>query len=277
VKLDRVILAAATQESRSNGSLLSKHAIDPQGETMTRTSDRSAKAHRRLLAATGVVALLALAAPLAASADQPILSIDTSTIGGTSSPAPASGSVSSTGQTDLCLADQGATIDPTASTPTDAIQTSAGCSATAATTTSTASTTSNTGPASNGAQSTSATRLPATQTAASVVEALDASRLEIAAVRFITKHVRAKKKLGLLITLRGQQNKLIQRGIVAINTIPTAKITCLCQRATFTNQLGRAAFTIPVTKSMRAKRLFFRITALTPTIKTIKLVSVRLP
>jgi hypothetical protein len=242
---------------------------------MNRTSESSVRPLGRLLKAASMLALVALAvAPLAASADQPILSIGTSSIGGTANPVPASGSVSSTGQADLCLAGQGATLDPTASTPTDAVQTgSTGCSGSATGATPPSSSTSSGG---GGSASTSRTQLASAQTAA-VIEATDASQLTIAAVRFTTKRVRSAKKLGLLVTLRGQQNSLVHHGIVAINNLPTAKISCLCQRATFSNQLGQAAFAIPVSKSMRAKRLFFRITAITPTIRATRLVSVRLP
>jgi len=245
---------------------------------MTHTSRRPAPSVRRWLAAAAVLALAALTAPLAAGAagaDQPNLPIGTS-------PAPATASVSPGGQGNACAAGQTAAVDPTASAATDAAQIGAGdCSGGGTAGTSSASTptggTGDAGSASGHRTTATAASTSGASTRASVLEAVNASELEITAVRFTTKRVRSARKLGVVVTVRGQQSRPVRNGTVAINDLPTAKIDCLCQRATFTNNAGQAAFTIPVTSSMLGKRLFLQISARTPTLKSTKLVSVPIP
>src|SRR5581483_11104983 len=153
-----------------------------QGETMTHTSRRPAPPVRRWLAAAAVLALAALTAPLAAGADQPNLPIGTS-------PAPATASVSPGGQGNACAAGQTAAVDPTASALTDAAQIGAGdCSGGGTAGTSSASTptggTGDAGSASGHRTTATAASTSGASTRASVLEAVNASELEITAVRF---------------------------------------------------------------------------------------------
>jgi hypothetical protein len=186
--------------------------------------------------------------------------------------------VTPSGQSSVCAAGQSATVDPGASGLADVLQSGAAdCSGTE---TAAASSNSATNPASgsSGAASTSNTQSRTALTAAPAsVEASDASQLQITAARFTTRAVRSARKLGLVVTVRGQESRLVRNGIVGINDLPVSRVTCLCQRTTFTNPLGQAAFTIPVDKSMLGKRLYFQITARTPTLRVTKLVSVRVP
>jgi len=241
---------------------------------MTHTSRRPAPSVRRWLVPAALLALAALTAPLAAGADQPNLPIGTS-------PAPATASVSPGGQGNACAAGQTAAVDPTASALTDAAQIGAGdCSGGGTAGTSSASTpTGGTGDAgsTSGRQTTATASTSGASTRATVLEAVNASELEITKVRFTTKRVRSARKLGVVVTVRGQQSRPVRNGTVAINDLPTAKNDCLCQRATFTNNAGQAAFTIPVTSNMLGTRLFLQISARTPTLKSTKLVSVRIP
>ncbi|HLX21247.1 MAG TPA: hypothetical protein VKR23_13945 [Gaiellaceae bacterium] len=237
---------------------------------MLRISDR----HTRPLVAAGVVALATVMAPLASGADQPLL--PGTTIPGAATPAPApapaSASVTSGGQGDACAAGEGATVDPTGTALTDVVQSgSETCSP--ATSNGANSTSGSTG----GTTGTSQDRSTASTAGASMIEATDATQLEITTARFTTTNVRSARKLGLLVTLRGQHNDPVRDGTVAINDLPTAKINCLCQRAAFTDDVGQAAFAIPVTASMLHKRLYLQITARTPTLTTRRLVSVRIP
>jgi len=245
---------------------------------MTHTSRRPTPSVRGALVAAAVLALAALTAPLAAGADQPALPIGG--LPGITGPGTTTASVSPGGQGNACAAGQTAAVDPTASALTDAVQIGAGgCSGggsagTSSTSTSTGGT-SDTG--STGGRQTTATASASATTKASVLEASAASELEITTVRFTTKNVRSARKLGVVVTVRGQQSSPVRNGTVAINDLPTAKIDCLCQRATFTNNAGQAAFTIPVTKSMLGKRLFLQVSARTPTLRSTKLVSVQIP
>jgi len=242
---------------------------------MNRRSEGRRLPVRRLLAALAVPALLALSAPLAASADQPIITVASPSSGAATSPASASAAASSGGQTNLCLNGQQSQVDPTASTPTGVLQidtstcTAAGSAGSSAT--------SGASGAGAGAPESHVVSGSSAQTTTSVVEAADASQLRIDVIRFTTSRVRAAKKLGLVVTVRGQQGSLVQGGIVSINGVPGAKLACACRRVTFSNKLGQAAFTVPVSRSMLGKRLYLQVTARTSTLQASRLVSVRLP
>jgi len=241
---------------------------------MNATSSRRRLLPARLaLAALIIPAFLVLGAPLAAGADQPIVSVGP--LGTSANTVSVSGSQSSGGQTDLCLNGQQSQIDPTASTVSDAVQ----VDSTTCATTGPTSNTQTSSAASNGGAGPGSTEshVASNATATSVVEAVDASQLRIDTIRFTTNRIRTAKKLGVVVTLRGQQNSLVQNGIVSINGAPGAKLACSCQRVTFSNQLGQAAFTIPVRKAMLGRRLYLRLTAHTPTLRTARLVSIRLP
>lgn len=243
---------------------------------MHHTPRQHSSSARGALAAAAVLALAALAAPLAAGADQPLLPIGT--LPGGVSAAPASAAVSPAGQGNACVSSTGLAVDPSASAATGLVQTG-DCSSGAA---AGGGSTSGSGNGASGTGSTVANNLiPAAANVsgakAAVLSAGDASQLQISAVRFATKGVRSARKLGLVVTVRGQEGRPVQNGAVAINNLPMAKINCLCQRATFTNGLGQASFTIPVTNSMLGKRLFFQVSARTPTLKSSKLVSVQIP
>jgi len=210
-----------------------------------------------------VLALMAVAVVLASGAradDPPIVSVGPVSSNGNT----ASGSVGSDGKTEACVNDQHSGSDPSASDPNNAAQLNdASCQATEG-----SSATGASGTTSGGNRTSSAT--------ASVASA-NAVGLRIVRVRHFTRGVSVTKRFRVLITLRDVRGRFVRDAIVSVSRMPGARNTISGMHSTFSNRLGQARLVLPVARRMLGKRLYLKISARTPTARTLALRSVRLP
>jgi len=252
--------------------------------------------NRKLLIAvtatvTVALAVLAAGAPIA-RADPPI-----ATIGPVTTPneiATVTGTADPGGDTDACVNDQHSGADPSSSNPDSAVQvndvscqpasggqpansqtSSSQTSASAASGSPSGSSTSNGSAASGSSKPTGSSGTA--KKAASTIAAANARGLKIAAIGYVTRGIRASKKLGVRVTLRDADGNLIRDAIVSIKGVPGAKNTIDCAHAAYTNSAGVAAFTVPVSTKMLGKRLLLGVAARTPSRRVSRISAVRLP
>jgi hypothetical protein len=118
------------------------------------------------------------------------------------------------------------------------------------------------------------------QSSATTVAAASANGVVIAAVRYVTKGVRAQKRISVILTIKDKRGLLIHGAKVRIrpafwqNSLvvgtPAAKLTDTSGRVTFTLKLRAAKFN-------QRRRLFTVATALTSSAHVARTTSVRLP
>lgn len=112
------------------------------------------------------------------------------------------------------------------------------------------------------------------------VAAQGADGLRVAAVRYVTKNVRAKKRLTMTVTVRDRQGRLVRDATVRVrvaNFQVRRHFVRGGQQAKFTSKVGTAGFTIAVTKAALGKRVFMFSLAKTPSATAKRTTSVRLP
>jgi hypothetical protein len=118
------------------------------------------------------------------------------------------------------------------------------------------------------------------QSSATTVAAASANGVAIAAVRYVTKGVAAKKRISVTLTVKDKRGLLIHGANVRIRPVfwqnslvvgtPAAKLTDTSGRVTFTLNLRAPKFN-------QRRRLFTVATALTPSAHVTRTTSVRLP
>jgi hypothetical protein len=112
--------------------------------------------------------------------------------------------------------------------------------------------------------------------AATTVAARNALGVKIATVRYFTKRIRATKRLRVLVTVKDRRNLFIRGAVV---TIRGAKARQIAGRAALkrTNRKGQVGFVLRLRPGAFGKRLVIVATAKTPSAKTARRTSVRLP
>jgi hypothetical protein len=112
--------------------------------------------------------------------------------------------------------------------------------------------------------------------AATSVAARNALGVKIASVRYFTKRIRATKRLRVLVTVKDRRNLFIRGAVV---TIRGAKARQIAGRAALkrTNRKGQVGFVLRLRPGAFGKRLVIVATAKTPSAKTARRTSVRLP
>ena len=255
----------------------------------------------RIVSTGFVMSVVALACTaVAARSATPIVSV-----GPTSSPTggTAMAMVAPSGQTDACLDQQHSGANPSTSSLPGVVQIAdSSCAAPSGSgtpTTAAAPSASGSGggggsgaaPAGGGAQSRTQTTTSSSSTTVSrraagststsstraSVSAASARGLQITRIR--SKVVRAKtgNRLRVLVTLRDRQRRLVRSAIVSIGRLPGAKSSLPRLHVGFSNRKGRAAFVVPLPKSMLGRRFVFRIGARTPTAHALRVGEVLIP
>jgi hypothetical protein len=112
--------------------------------------------------------------------------------------------------------------------------------------------------------------------AATSVAAKDALGVKIATVRYFTKRIRTTKRLRVLVTVKDRRNLFIRGAAV---TIRGAKARQIAGRAVLkrTNRKGQVGFVLRLRRGAFGKRVVIVATAKTPSAKTARRTSVRLP
>jgi hypothetical protein len=112
--------------------------------------------------------------------------------------------------------------------------------------------------------------------AATSVAAKDALGVKIATVRYFTKRIRTTKRLRVLVTVKDRRNLFIRGAVV---TIRGAKARQVAGRAALkrTNRKGQVGFVLRLRPGAFGKRVVIVATAKTPSAKTARRTSVRLP
>jgi hypothetical protein len=125
-------------------------------------------------------------------------------------------------------------------------------------------------------QLTSAIRTPA----GTSVSALGARGLRIASVRYLTKGIKAKKRMTAVVTVKDTRGFLVRDAIVRMRAASFQSRAILGgQQVKLSNRLGRTSFLLRLrVKSFpKAKRLFTVTTARTPSASARRQTSVRVP
>jgi hypothetical protein len=112
--------------------------------------------------------------------------------------------------------------------------------------------------------------------AATSVAAKDALGVKIATVRYFTKRIRTTKRLRVLVIVKDRRNLFIRGAVV---TMRGAKTRQIAGRAALkrTNRKGQVGFFIRLRPGAFGKRVVIVATAKTPSAKTARRTSVRLP
>jgi hypothetical protein len=249
--------------------------------------------HRvRSFVSAGLVMSVALACTaVVASAAEPVV-----TVGPTTSPTGGStalGTVASGGETDVCLDQQHSGANPGTS-PTGAVQvadrscslatgspTNAGGSSGSGsgggggTQTSSSKTTTSSRNATTSRRSAGFSTTSSATTAS--VSAANARGLRITHVRYKLLHVKASKRLRVLVTLRDRKHRPVRAAIVSLGRVAGAKSTLPGLRLGLSNRKGQAAFVVQLKKSMLGQRVLLRIGARTPSTRVLRVGSVLVP
>jgi hypothetical protein len=117
-------------------------------------------------------------------------------------------------------------------------------------------------------------------TAGTSVSALGARGLRIASVRYVTKGVKAKKRLTAVVTVKDTRGYLVRDAIVRFRAASFQSRAILGgQQVKTSSRLGRASFLLRLRTASfpTAKRLFTVTVARTPTATARKQTSVRVP
>jgi hypothetical protein len=257
----------------------------------------------RSIVSAGLVISVALACTaVVARAAEPI-----ATVGPTTSPTggqTALGTVSSGGQTDVCLDQQHSGANPGTTSSTNVIQladrsctvaagspTNAGGSSGSGSGGGTQS--SATAPANSGTQTSSSKTTTSSRSATksrrsagfsttssattASVSAANARGLRITHVRYKLVNAKAGKRLRVVVTLRDRKHRPVRAAIVSLNRLAGAKSTHPGLRLGLSNRKGQAAFVVQLKKSMFGHRVLLRIGARTPTARVLKVGSVLVP
>jgi hypothetical protein len=254
---------------------------------------------RTIVVVGSVVAVAALAVTALAPAATPIVSVGPagSPTGGT-----ATGTVSSSGQSDACLDQQHSGVNPSASSSTGAVQIAdSSCAATSSSPTTTSGAPSSaSGSQGGGAQSESGTQTTTSQTTThgststvvrrsaglsvakskrtvASVGAANAHGVLITHVRYKLLRAKAGRHLRILVTVRDRQRRAVRFAAVSLGKLAGAKHTLPGVRLGFSNRKGQAAFVVPLTKSVLGRRFLIRIAARTPTAHALTFGSVAVP
>lgn len=108
------------------------------------------------------------------------------------------------------------------------------------------------------------------------VAAAGALGVRIAKIRYITKNVRRTKRLRIVVTVKDRRGLLIRNASVSVRSRYARRIV-RNPRAKKTNRVGQAAFLLRARNRAFGKRLVILAVAKTPTAKTSKASSVRIP
>lgn len=108
------------------------------------------------------------------------------------------------------------------------------------------------------------------------VAAAGALGVRIAKIRYITKNVRRTKRLRVVVTVKDRRGFLVRNASVTIRSRYARRIV-RNPRAKKTNRVGQAAFLLRARNRAFGKRLVILAVARTPTAKTSKASSVRIP
>jgi hypothetical protein len=112
------------------------------------------------------------------------------------------------------------------------------------------------------------------------ISALGAQGLRITSVRYLTKGVKAKKRMTAIVTVKDRRNFLVRDAIVRIRAAAfQSKAIMGGQQVKTSSKVGQARFLLRLRSASfpKAKRLFTVATAKTPTATAKKQTSVRLP
>lgn len=112
------------------------------------------------------------------------------------------------------------------------------------------------------------------------VAAAGAVGVKIAKIRYITKLVRSKKRFRMIVTVKDNRGRLIRNATIRVrppNSQVRRKFVIGKQRTKKSGKTGQANFLVLVRKHALGKRLFMLTVALTPTAKTQKTTSARMP
>jgi hypothetical protein len=96
------------------------------------------------------------------------------------------------------------------------------------------------------------------------VTAANARGIRITRIKYVSTQVPTRKRLRLIVTVRDIYGRLIRDAIVTIRPLPNATQTITTTAAGFTNAVGQAAMTVPVTTQVPGKRLQVLVSARTP-------------
>jgi hypothetical protein len=256
----------------------------------------------RSIVSAGLVISVALACTaVVARAAEPI-----ATVGPTTSPTggqTALGTVSSGGQTDVCLDQQHSGANPGTTSSTNVIQLADRSCTVAAGSPTTAGGSSGSGsgggtqsnataPANSSTQTSSSKPSPSsgsattsrrsagfstTSSAIASVSAANARGLRITHVRYKLVNAKAGKRLRVVVTLRDRKHHPVRAAIVSLNRLAGAKSTLPGLRLGLSNRKGQATFVVQLKKSMFGHRVLLRIGARTPSARVLKVGSVLVP
>jgi hypothetical protein len=116
----------------------------------------------------------------------------------------------------------------------------------------------------------------ATTATARTVAAAAANGVRIAKIRYITKSVRRTKRLRMVVTVKDRQGRLIRNAVISVRSKYARRIV-RNPRVKKTNKVGQAAFLMKARNRAFGKRLVMVTLAKTPSAKTSKASSVRIP
>jgi hypothetical protein len=108
------------------------------------------------------------------------------------------------------------------------------------------------------------------------VSSAGALGLRIASVRYVLRGVQAKKRISMIVTVKDRRGYLVRDAIVSARG-KSARSLRAGTGAKLSNKIGRATFVLRPRLARFGKRLFVIASAKTPSAKTHKPTSVRLP
>jgi hypothetical protein len=122
------------------------------------------------------------------------------------------------------------------------------------------------------------TTYPVAQPAAAptVVAAAQAVGVKVAAVRYVAKPFRKTKRLQMIVTVKDSLGRLVKGATVQVLGAPQARLK-VRNKVKKTGKLGRAFFLLTPRPKVYGKRLFTLTIARTPSAKTQRKTSVRVP
>ena len=118
--------------------------------------------------------------------------------------------------------------------------------------------------------------VPVSGNAGTTISAKSAQGVRISKIRYITKNVKRTKRLRMVVTVRDRRGYLVRGATLRVKSATAGRVL-LNPRIKKTNRVGQAAFLLTARKRAFGKRLVMVTLAKTPSAKTTKRSSVRIP
>jgi hypothetical protein len=109
------------------------------------------------------------------------------------------------------------------------------------------------------------------------VTATGARGLRIARVQYLTRDVALTKRFRVWVTVRDLSGRRVRDAVVTLGPVAGAKRTIAGTAAAYTDRTGQARLLLTATSSMLGRLVMLKIAARTPSVRAVKVGTVRLP